>query len=101
MVLIAVPLQISLKSDLGSVGRASTVALSHSFDISLSLSWNRPGKKTSGRKTDHRPFWMDLLFTLIKLIMYTSFHTKISNENKRFSHTHPGSYNKQTSDSSK
>ena len=38
MVLIAVRLQISLKSDLGSVGRASTVALSHSFDIYLSLS---------------------------------------------------------------
>ena len=37
LVLIAVRLQISLMSDLGSVGRASTVALSHSFDISLSL----------------------------------------------------------------
>ena len=38
MVLIAVRLQISHLSDLVSVGRASAVALSHSFDISLSLS---------------------------------------------------------------
>ena len=38
MVLIAVCLLISLMSDLVSVGRASTVALSHSVDISLSPS---------------------------------------------------------------
>ena len=54
MVLIAVRLQISLKSDLGSVGRASTVALSHSFDIYLSLSLSQT--KCRWKDISHRDF---------------------------------------------
>ena len=56
MVLIAVRLQISHLSDLVSVGRASAVALSHSFDISLSLSlqWICLDKAKPNRKKEQQ-----------------------------------------------